>query len=210
MQVVKGGSAGKNTDVPGSDIDLIVISPDFDHTRIRSYRDKATCWLKRSGGVERVDRLRDTKVGVCVKVITSNDERQLDILFTGDPDENSHKNPQSGYTCFHALAECKHVKQMKAKFPEMHDVIIEFKISVRKARDLLSPQINRGVRLPSYFLELLIIKDFKENVPTDRAATVYRRQKSVHELKCPITLGMPKPRAHFSRKSRRVWNSLTL
>ena len=102
-----------------------------------------------------MDRLRDTKVGVCVKVITSNDERQLDILFTGDP--------QSGYTCFHALAECKHVKQMKAKFPEMHDVIIEFKISVRKARDLLSPQINRGVRLPSYFLELLIIKDFKEN-----------------------------------------------
>ena len=102
-------------------------------------------------------------MGVCVKVITSNDERQLDILFTGDPDENSHKNPQSSYTCFHALAECKHVKQMKAKFPEMHDVIIEFKISVRKARDLLSPQINRGVRLPSYFLELLIIKDFKEN-----------------------------------------------
>ena len=36
MQVVKGGAAGKNTDVPGSDIDLIVISPDFDHTRIRS------------------------------------------------------------------------------------------------------------------------------------------------------------------------------
>ena len=41
MQVLKGGSAGKNTDVPGSDIDLVIILQDYNYEKLQSYANQA-------------------------------------------------------------------------------------------------------------------------------------------------------------------------
>ena len=124
MQVLKGGSAGKNTDVPGSDIDLVVILQDYDYSQLESYRSRALQGLQTSASVANIEKKRDIKVGITVIVSTAGGSRSVDLLFTGDPDLNAHNNPPTCYTCFSTLNQCKHVKQMKDVYPLLHDNII--------------------------------------------------------------------------------------
>jgi hypothetical protein len=202
VQVLKGGSAGKNTDVPGSDIDLVVILQDYDYSQLESYRSRALQGLQTSASVANIEKKRDIKVGITVIVSTVGGSRSVDLLFTGDPDLNAHNNPPACYTCFFTLNQCKHVKQMKDAYPLLHDNIIKFKLAAFKQR-----KGEYYVRCPSYFIELLIIKDFKENGQVPDPATVYRRQRGVYELRCPVTnaiLDIP------DGKSRDWWNALRL
>eukprot|EP00321_Phaeocystis_globosa_P010047 CAMPEP_0118818464 /NCGR_PEP_ID=MMETSP1162-20130426/6194_1 /TAXON_ID=33656 /ORGANISM="Phaeocystis Sp, Strain CCMP2710" /LENGTH=221 /DNA_ID=CAMNT_0006748669 /DNA_START=103 /DNA_END=768 /DNA_ORIENTATION=- len=202
MQVLKGGSAGKNTDVPGSDIDLVVILQDYDYSQLGSYRRHALQGLRTSASIANVKIERDIKVGISVVVSTVDDSRSVDLLFTGDPDLNAHDNPPFCYNCFSALDQCKHVKQAKETYPLLHENIIKFKLAAFEQRKGVA-----NVKCPSYFIELLIIKDFKENGQVPDPATVYRRQRGVYELRCPVTgaiLDIPEG------KSRDWWNALQL
>ena len=158
MQVLKGGSAGKNTDVPGSDIDLVVILQDYDYSQLESYSSRALQGLQTSASIANIEKKRDIKVGIAVVVSTVDGSRSVDLLFTGDPDLNAHDNPPDCYTCFSALDQCKYVKQMKDTYPWLHDNIIKFKLAAFEQRKGVY-----NVKCPSYFIELLIIKDFKEN-----------------------------------------------
>ena len=220
-QVIKGGSAGKNTDVPGSDIDLVVILHDYDYKQLASYRSLALQELQASADITDVNIKREIKVGITVFVRTVADGRSVDILFTGDPDMNPGDNPLFCYDCFFALDQCKYVKQMKAKYPLLHEIIIRFKVAAFEQRKGVD-----DIKCPSYFIELLIIKDFeetparlqyersycdakpfKENGQAAEPATVARRQRGVYELSCPVTgviLDIPEG------KSRDWWNVLRL
>ena len=64
MQVLKGGSAGKNTDVPGSDIDLVVILQDYDYSQLESYSSRALQGLQTSASIANIEKKRDIKVGI--------------------------------------------------------------------------------------------------------------------------------------------------
>ena len=70
MQVLKGGSAGRNTDVPGSDIDLVVILQDYDYSQLESYCSRALQGLQTSASVANIEKKRDIKVGITVIVST--------------------------------------------------------------------------------------------------------------------------------------------
>ena len=203
MQVIKGGSAGKNTDVPGSDIDLVVIMQDYDYKQLASYRSLALQELQKSAAiVDKIKIEREIKVGISILVRTDTDERSVDLLFTGDPDVNAYNNPPFCYGCFLALDQCKYVKEMKTKYPLLHDNIIKFKVAAFEQRKGVY-----GIKCPSYFIELLIIKDFEENGQVPDPATVYRRQRGVYALPCPVTtviLDIPEG------KSRDWWNALRL
>ena len=203
MQVIKGGSAGKNTDVPGSDIDLVVILQDYNYNQLSSYRTFALQELGKSAAIAGITIEREIKLGISIIVRTDTDERSVDLLFTGDPDVNPYGNPPFCYSCFLALDQCKYVKQMKTKHSLLHDNIIKFKVAAFEQRKGVN-----DIKCPSYFIELLIIKDFEENGQTPNPAEVYRRQQGVYELYCPVTnvtLDIPD-----EGQSRDWWNVLKL
>ena len=202
MQVLKGGSAGKNTDVPGSDIDLVIILQDYNYEKLQSYANQAQQGLNDVQGLRLSAENRALKVGVSITVTTDDDKREIDLLFTGDPDMNAYNNPSFCYDCFHALEQCKYVKAQKALFPLLHANIIDFKIAAFEQRKGVA-----DIKCPSYFIELLIIKDFLDNGQTPSPALVHQRQRGVYAIACPVTgatLDVPKG------KSRDWWDNLRL
>ena len=180
----------------------MVILQDYDYSQLESYRSRALQGLQTSASIANIEKKRDIKVGIAVVISTVDGSRSVDLLFTGDPDLNAHNNPRDCYTCFFALDQCKHVKQLKGTYPWLHENIIKFKLAAFEQRKGVY-----NVKCPSYFIELLIIKDFNENGQVPDPTTVYRRQRGVYELRCPVTyaiLDIPEG------KSRDWWNALRL
>lgn len=175
IRVMKGGSAGKNTETPNSDVDLICALNDFDYRKIDKYCEKA----KRALMLEVPGCLfkRDFKHGFTVQVQGC----YFDILFTGDPDANKYKNPPEFYNCWYTLDQVRYVKSMKARIPKLHDAILRLK----RAKDFVCPKAK------SYFLELLAIRVL-ESQPTEGFDAIMRylsRKSSSlpHTLSCPVT-----------------------
>lgn len=183
MRVMKGGSEGKNTAVEGSDIDLVVVLDDFDHKSLDHYWDLARIGIE-GGGIVVV---REEKRLLCGRAIvvhrvggSASETAKVDILFTGDPDDNRHGNPPPYYDCYRTLEQVEYVKRFKAKFPLLHATIISLKQAVYN-------HVSQDV--PGYYLELLCIKEFSEYGPDSSAESVVHhqvREKQVFTIECPV------------------------
>jgi len=173
-RVMKGGSEGKNTAVEGSDIDLVVVLPDFDSKQGKGYCKTALDALQTaSDSILKVTRPTSMKVNVSI----GTDIRDIDVLFTGDPKDNRHDNPTWCYNSYYTLEQVQFVKDKKTEHAGLHDTIIELKIWA-KAQTL---------GIPGYFIELLCIKEFDARGKHANAATVKFNQGEMHSLICPVT-----------------------
>ena len=78
-RVMKGGSEGKNTAVEGSDIDLVVVLPNFDSKQGNAYCKTALETLQTAGTATQ-KTIHSTSMKVIVGIGTII--RDIDILFT--------------------------------------------------------------------------------------------------------------------------------
>ena len=199
MRIHKGGSEAKNTCVEGSDIDLVVVLRDFDHAQVKSYCTKANEVFRAASREIGLQVLNYTNHGMKIRAALVESlvdhTRDLDILFTGDPDDNRHGNPPHFYNCFFTAQQVDYVKGVKTKHPKLHDVIIALKTASRERVD------TDNAHVPGYFCELLGIKHFEEVGP-GAARDVLASHRGIFELECPIiktkVIVPPRCRAAFS------------
>ena len=208
MRVNKGGSTAKNTVVEGSDIDIVVVLKDFNQARLKSYCDRARAALERDVGVVKLVMTRQTAHGIKIEVTTrpwigSPESQAVDILFTGDPEDNQYGNDAHYYNCFYTKEQTRYVKEQKNKFqPVLHDTIKELK---------------RGCHgeVSGYFIELVCIQECTEMAQRWKwrsvtAKTVVEHQvksgilfRGVRQLTCPIT-GSQVPHKPISEQKARL------
>ena len=96
----EGGSEGKNTAVKGSDIDIVVQLQGavFNHKEVPGHCSQALDALRSSHSFISVKKVHDHgNFGMQVNLKTATDHRDMDILFTGDPKDNQHGNPDQCY-----------------------------------------------------------------------------------------------------------------
>ena len=195
IRILKGGSQAKKTAVEGSDIDIVVVLEDFDHNRMEEYVGNAIEALSQehSNGeaVEvKAKERRTTAFGFKISLRILQNTRDFDVLFTGDPYNNSHMAPESYFRSFYTFEQTHYVKSMKAKYPNLHHTIVQMKTTA--ARGL---QSSRGFGPPApleikgYFLELAAITHFEEcgNANATEVAQRQIRELRIRSFTCPAT-----------------------
>ena len=168
---MKGGSEAKNTAIAGSDIDVVVVISDFDSTKIDEYCATAC------SSIEDSVVLKKLRYGVGITVKAESGTRNIDILFTGDPEDNRHGNPDSSYMTFHTLKQVDYIRLMKSKHPRLHQTIVDIKNWAQQ----------QSVAFSSYYMELLCIRVFEE-LRTGYVASVLQSDNFGNPMICPITM----------------------
>lgn len=162
VRVMIGGSEAKNTQSESSDVDIVVVLKDFDVRRLPEYCQTAQQTLAKVGTVT-LKLHRTTAHGMKINIQQHMaehviEQRDMDILFTGDPDDNSFGSPDAYYAGFWTIEQAKYVKEMTIKHRVIRTSVEDQGAGLRDVATWIKQAIDaEKLRINGYFIELLCV-----------------------------------------------------